>query len=184
MMRLVYRLLNCLFVFVDKVVYKTKDHILKSELLHCGTNVTIGKNCNISARNTSIGNDVYIGDGAVISASISKIYIGNKVMFGPNVEIHSGNHRFDIVGKYMFDITLDQKRPEDDRDVVIEDDVWLGAKCVILNGVRVGEGSIIGAGTVVSKDVPPYSIVTGSKQYKVRERFSPEQIAQHKTMIE
>ncbi|CCX57314.1 similar to galactoside O-acetyltransferase [Bacteroides sp. CAG:1060] len=104
-------------------------------------------------------------------------------MFGPNVEIHSGNHRFDIVGKYMFDISFDQKRPEDDLDVVIGDDVWIGAKCIILNGVHIGEGSIIGAGTVVSKDVPPYSILTGSRPLALRKRFSEEEIIEHKKQL-
>ena len=180
---LLYGLIYSFFSFFRKVDYKASDYILKKRLKSCGRNVTFGRNCFVSAPQVSIGDDVYIGDGAYISASVSNIYIGNKVMFGPNVEIHSGNHRFDIVGKYMFDISFDQKRPEDDLDVVIGDDVWIGAKCIILNGVHIGEGSIIGAGTVVSKDVPPYSILTGSRPLALRKRFSEEEIIEHKKQL-
>ena len=102
---LLYNVLYSFFSFFRKVEYKTNDYILKRLLRGCENNVTFGRNCYVSASHVSIGNDVYIGDGAYLSASISNIYIGNKVMFGPNVEIHSGNHRYDIVGKYMFDIS-------------------------------------------------------------------------------
>jgi len=79
-------------------------------------------------------------------------------MFGPEVSIHAGNHTSTLVGRFMFDIEEHEKLPEDDRDVVIEDDVWVGTRAIILNGVRIGRGAIVGAGAVVAKDVPPYAV--------------------------
>jgi len=104
-------------------------------------------------------------------------------MFGPNVSIHGGNHRTDLIGRYMIDIRLDEKLPENDQDVVIEDDVWVGANAIILKGVTIGQGSIIGAGTIVYKSIPPYTIVVSNISQKIKERWSPEQIIQHKKQL-
>ena len=102
-------------------------------------------------------------------------------MFGPNVMIATGNHRFDVIGTYMSDVK--EKREDDDKDVVIEDDVWIGMGVIILKGVHIGEGSIIGAGTIVTKDIPPYSIVTNKVTNNIRQRFTQEQLEQHKRML-
>ena len=104
-------------------------------------------------------------------------------MFGPEVSIHGGNHRTDLVGRFMIDIKMDEKLPENDQDIIIEDDVWIGTKAIILKGVTVGEGSIVGAGTVVFKDVPAYSIITGSHVQKIRKRWSKYEIDRHKEII-
>ena len=81
-------------------------------------------------------------------------------MRAPGVVIR-GAHRYDLVGKTMIEVTEDERLPENDQDVIIEDDVWIGQNAIILKGVRVGEGSIIGAGSLVTKDVPLYTIHVG-----------------------
>ncbi|MBE5039337.1 hypothetical protein INF28_02495 [Oscillospiraceae bacterium DSM 107454] len=109
-----------------------------------------------------------------------KIHIGDHVMFGPGVHIHGGNHKFSVVGKWMKELT---KQEGEDGLVVIQDDVWIGANAIILKNVTIGEGSIIGAGAVVTHDVPPYSIYTGVPLAKLRERFSADTILQHKEIL-
>ena len=81
------------------------------------------------------------------------------------------------------DITDKEKRPEDDRDIVIESDVWVGANSTILRGVTVGEGSVIAAGAVVTKDVPPYSIVGGVPARVLKMRFDEETQKEHIAML-
>ena len=83
----------------------------------------------------------------------------------------------------MIDITDKEKRPEDDRDIVIESDVWVGANSTILRGVTVGEGSVIAAGAVVTKDVPPYSIVGGVPARVLKMRFDEETQKEHIAML-
>lgn len=104
-------------------------------------------------------------------------------MFGPNVSIHGGDHRKDLVGKYMKEIKLSEKLPINDQNVVIEDDVWVGGAAIILKGVRIGEGSIIGAGCVVTRNVPPYTILVGSKSQKCYSRWTEVEIALHKIIM-
>lgn len=105
------------------------------EGLTIGNNVGIAQNCFIQVRGT--------------------VVIGNDVMFGPGVSIFSENHGFSDINVPMIE------QAEIRTGVTIEDDVWIGTKAVILDGVTVGKGSIIAAGSIVNASVPPYSIVAG-----------------------
>jgi serine acetyltransferase len=71
---------------------------------------------------------------------------------------------------------MDMGHPSCKGDIIIENDVWIGAKATIMSGVRIGNGAIVAAGSVVSKDVPPYAIVAGNPAKVVKYRFSDEQI--------
>lgn len=82
-------------------------------------------------------------------------------MFGPEVAILGGNHRTDLVGRFMKSVLEKEKKIEDDLEVIIQDDVWVGTRAIILKGVTIGRGSIIAAGAVVTKSVPPYAIAAG-----------------------
>ena len=136
-----------------------------------------------SPKNVFIGNDVFIGEGVMLSANRSNIYIGNHVLFGPNVHIHGGDHRYDIVGRWMKSITIEEKRPNvDDKDVYIDDDVWIGDGAIILKGVTVARGSIIGARAIVTKNTQPYDIVVGNNRV-VAKRFSAEEIILHEEKL-
>ena len=85
---------------------------------------------------------------------------------GTDVTIITRNHRFDRT-----DIPMMEQGFEEERPVYIGNDVWIGDRVLILPGVHIGDGSIIAAGAVVTKDVPPYSIVAGVPARKIRDRF-------------
>ncbi len=112
-------------------------------------------------------------------ATRSFIHIGNNVVFGPQVTVRGGNHRFDLVGEFIVDIDDSMKREGDDRGVRVEDDVWIGGGATVLHGVTIGRGSVIGAGAVVSRTCPPYSIVAGNPARVVRARFSKSDAENH-----
>lgn len=156
---------------------------IKSMFGSCGKNVVIARDGNFSYNNIFIGDDVSIGPRATIMSSIAKVKIGNKVMFGPGVSIITGGHRTDLIGRYMYDIKENEKLPENDRDVIIMDDVWIGANAIILKGVTVGRGSVIAAGSVVTHDVPEYSIVGGAPAKFIKMRYTEEQLEEHKRIL-
>jgi len=130
-----------------------------------------------------VGHDVHLGLRPFLNATRSTIRIGNKVIFGPEVTIRGGNHRTDLVGRFMFDVTEAEKLPENDRDVVIEDDVWIGTRAIILHGVTIGRGAIVGAGAVVAKNVPPYAIVGGVPAKVFKYRWDVETILRHEATL-
>jgi len=80
----------------------------------------------------------------------------------------------------MKDVT---KELGSDGRVVIEDDTWIGANTLILKNVRIGEGSIIGAGSVVTKDIPPYSIAVGNPAKVIKQRFTNEELVRHRASL-
>ncbi len=127
------------------------------------------------------GDDVHIGHGATFMASRSGIIIGNKVMFGPHVTIIGGDHNTSLAGRFMFDVQ--EKRPQDDQVVVIEDDVWIATGAIILKGVHIGRGAIVAAGSVVTHDVPPYSLVAGVPARVLSVRFDTRTILMHEAAL-
>ena len=95
--------------------------------------------------------------------SANGIQIGNDVLIGPNCNIVPVNHN---IRDRNIPIRL-QGYPESKGGIVIEDDVWLGASVTILDGVKIGKGAVIGAGSVVTKNIEPYSINFGVPSKKV-----------------
>lgn len=161
-------------------VYCSREYD-KSKFKHVGKKVYIGKECIFSYANITIGDDTFIGSKCVIQSAHGKIKIGSHVMFGAGVHIHGGNHTWNIPGEYMKNIG---KEPNVDGVLTIQDDVWIGSNAIILGGVKtIGEGSIIGAGSVVTKDIPPYSIAVGNPAKVIKQRFCQTELEEHKKLL-
>lgn len=156
----------------------------KKKLAHCGENVKFSvADCYLWYENIYIGNNVSIGYGADFVASKSKIIIGDHVIFGPHVSIRGGDHRTDVVGKFVDQVGDDMKLPENDQDVIFEGDNWIGMNSTILKGVTIGRGCIVAAGAVVNKSTPPYSIVGGVPAKVLKMRFTEEEIIEHERIL-
>ena len=132
-----------------------------------GAGCSIGRGAYIGVKGlVSIGNNFQLGDQASIDAGDSlPIFIGNFVAIARHSYIRSANHSFDDLTKpIMFQghnfKTIEYR--DGTYSVVIEDDVWVGANSVITSGAFIGRGSVIGANSVVSSTIPPYSIVMGN----------------------
>lgn len=116
-------------------------HIKRGVTFGTGEDISIGNFSTIGYRNTLF---------------VKELFIGNYVMLGPNVTIIGSNHNCARTDIPMFQQGVVYPGP-----IIIEDDVWIGANVTILPGVRLGKGSIVAAGAVVSKDVQPYTVVGG-----------------------
>lgn len=128
-----------------------------------GEKVTIGAHALIRPTSTFggdlgegliVGNNSNIGPFAYVGCS-GFIHIGNNVMISPRVSMYAENHNFDHPDRLMKDQGVTRSF------IRIEDDCWIASNSVILSGVTIGRGSVIAAGSVVTKDVPPYSVVGG-----------------------
>jgi len=124
-----------------------------------------------------IGDNVYLGEGFHISVH-DYLRIGDGVVAGPRLIIMGGDHEFEHIGKWFHEIREGNNLP-----VVIEQDVWIGARVTILKSVTIGEGSVIGAGSIVTKDIPPYTIAVGSPAKPVKKRFSDEDLKRHLELL-
>lgn len=145
-------------VAILEVVPGSTGESLRNSLYgyRCGEDVRILRGVTIYHPNKFfIDSNSGISSGTQIDAA-GGVTIGKEVLVGPNCIIWSQNHRFD---SNCLSIRL---QGYDYKPVVIEDDVWVAASCVILPGVTLGRGCVIAAGSVVTKSVPPEAIVVGA----------------------
>ena len=123
--------------------------------IHSGSRFILGTLDDNPHTDLIIGNDVQINWGCYISGE-GGLEIGNRVLIGPNVCILSAGHG------YIDDKKLIQEQGLTYGKIKIEEDVWIGGGAVILEGVRLGRGCVIGGGSTVVKNVPPYAVVAGN----------------------
>jgi maltose O-acetyltransferase len=141
---------------------RIRSFLLKHLFRKFGLNVNIEpKVIFYNLSESEIGDDSGIG----MNSHIGTVKIGAGVMIAQNLIALTQNHEFADTNIPMF-----KQGKAKDRPIVIEDDVWIGARVILMPGVRIEKGSIIGAGSVVTKDVPPYTIVGGNPAREIRKR--------------
>lgn len=173
-----------LFLLFLKGYDRILMHLCRSQFARCGKQVYFyPTKSELYYKTIEIGDNVYIGPGAMFLATESSIKIGDKVLFGPNVSIIGGNHSTHIIGKLMADYKLPDKLASDDLPVIISEDVWVGSGAIILNGVHIGRGAIIAAGAVVTKNVLPYTVVGGVPAKLIKFRWSIIDIIKHEDLL-
>lgn len=143
--------------------WRTRMDVLPFNQFQLGANSTIE---DFSTVNNGVG-DVIIGNNSLIGMGntiIGPIQIGNNVIFAQNIVASALNHEYRDPDQPI------QAQPILKSPIVVEDDCWIAANAVITAGVRIGKHSVIAAGAVVTKDIPPYSVAVGNpakvlKQY-------------------
>lgn len=143
-------------------LYRNVEILNKNKIIF-GSNITIAYNCFISPTSLKVGNHVWLGVNCFICG---KVEIGNNVSIGPSVCIPGTNHN------YMDANKLIRKSGDTTKGTIIKDDVWIGGNSTILDGITINQGAVIGAGSVVTKDVPEYAVVLGipAKVIKYRKK--------------
>lgn len=179
-MNLFYILKSTLLAIARRTQTKLKT-IGKSKFLTVGKGFHIGKGSRLWASNKlTIADNVYIGKDVTIECNAD---IGSYVLIANRVALLGRlDHDFRVVGTPVrFSPWVGESNQAD--KVIIEDDVWLGYGSIVLTGVRIGRGSIIAAGSVVTKDIPAYSIAAGIPAKVIDKRFDDETIIKHEQMI-
>jgi len=153
--------------FGSNSVIKSQFHAVGNKFISIGNNVSIGERVCITAWNKSeylpeiiIGNNVDIGDDCHITA-INKIKIGNNVLFGKKITISDNSHG-SCDNNEELKLHPSQRVVTSKGEVIINDNVWIGDKATILPNITIGKGAIVGANSVVTKNVPNHCIVAGN----------------------
>jgi len=168
---MIKKLVKKIYFFIlqkkNNLTVDSEDCSLKTKF---GTNIEIGKNTFVD-RNCNIGSYTYIGK----NCNITKATIGRYCSIANNVSIGQGEH--DLTKISTSSVFYDSSYEElTKKECEIGNDVWIGTDCVILRGVKVGDGAVIGANSVVTKDIPPFAIVVGSPAKIIRYRFEIKMI--------
>ena len=133
----------------------------KMMLSKCGKNVNIESGAAFTSL-VEIGNNSGIGINARL---FGKVIIGNDVLMGPDVIILTSSHQY-----LHADILIREQGRTKMCPVIIGNDVWIGARVIIMPGITIGNGAVIGAGAVVTKDVAPYTVVAGIPAKVIKQR--------------
>jgi len=150
---------------VGPVCNKIRIMCVKGIFKRCGRISTIDRMAYFgSGSEIEIGDYSGIGERCVVPKNT---IIGKYVMMAPEVHIVQNNHKFDDLKKPM----CFQGSSKDNPQTIIEDDCWIGVRTIMTPGHRIGRGSIIAAGSVVTKDVEPLSIIGGNPARLIRYRI-------------
>lgn len=160
--------------------------LAKNKNIYIGENSTFGRGTVLWAPNrTIIGNNVYIGKYCTLQADIE---MGNNIEIANTVGlIGKYDHDYSKVGvnikdaPWIGDDTYDFKGKG--KKIIIEDDVWIGYGAIVFTGVHIKRGAIVAAGSVVTHDVSPYSIVAGNPAREIGRRFSDMDIIEHERVL-
>ncbi|MBX9578562.1 MAG: acyltransferase [Chthoniobacterales bacterium] len=152
------------FTIANRVAMKCPSYFLRHWYLKSFCNVKIGKNSSICTDSFITGKHIKIGSNSVINRFC---YLDGRVplTIGDNVNISHYTHIQTLSHNYQCPNFSCICKP-----VIIESNVWIGARAIILPGVTVGEGAVIGAGAVVTKSVPPYKVAAGNPARIINER--------------
>jgi len=127
---------------------------------------SIGKGISIEHNfHCDLGNNIYVGENfyAGFNCTIldmSEVRIGNNCLLGPNVGIYTTGHNINPVDRHKTGIS---------KPITIGDNVWIGGHSVLIGGIKIGNNSIIAAGTVVTKDIPENTIYAGNPAKKIKD---------------
>jgi acetyltransferase-like isoleucine patch superfamily enzyme len=145
-------------VYVRRPFHGNAYQMLTQGRLEIGTRTVLESGVTVQSATGRIrlGQRVYLSRGVTVGA-VDLVEIGDFALVGPGCYITDGDHRFSDLARPVPEQGMRSKGP-----TVLEDNVWLGANVVVTSGVRIGRRSVIGANSVVTRDIPEFSVATGN----------------------
>lgn len=124
-------------------------------------------------------------EDSTISAAIGKFIMKKYSAAAEGLSVHTGNHMM-VVGKFYRTVTNEDKLQSGqvfDKDVVVEEDVWIGCNVTLLAGAHIGRGSIVAAGAIVNKSTPPYAVIGGVPAKFIKFKWTIDEILEHEAIL-
>lgn len=136
--------------------------------------ITRPKNCYLMGNNS-------LRDAVILNLN-AKFVLGKGSGAAEGLKVVTGNHA-QLIGKFYRTVKEDEKPHGYDKDVIVKEDVWIGVNVTLLSGVTVGRGAIVAAGTIVTKDIPPYCIAGGVPAKPIKFKWTIDQILEHESIL-
>ena len=171
--------------FIRGVYYLYKSYFgySKKKFGFCGENVVFTPPMMlINTKNIFLHDYVGIGANAFISALNAKFICKGHCAIAENFTVHVGNHAR-LLQKFITDINESNKPIGYDKDVIVEEDVWIGCNVTLLAGVHIGRGCTVAAGAVVTKSMPPYCVIGGVPAKPIKFKWTIDEIIQHESIL-
>jgi acetyltransferase-like isoleucine patch superfamily enzyme len=155
--------------------------VLRRRLKRCGKRTSFDPITStfVGLGNISLGEDVFVGPRCFISADRVAVSIGDDTIIGPEFCAIAGDHEFESPGTLYRESSRGENAP-----IEIGANVWIGARVTVLKGVRVGDGAVIAAGSLVTNDVPSMTVAAGAPAQVVRKRFTGQDAEVHRERLQ
>ena len=149
---------------------------------YCGEKVTLNPPLTLLApKNIYLYGDNKLDDAVVLAAN-AKFIMKEHSAAASGLKVATGSHAM-IIGRNYREITESEKPKGLDKDVIVEENVWIGMNVVLLSGVVVGRGSTVAAGSVVSKSLPPYCVAGGVPAKPIKFKWTIDEILEHERIL-
>lgn len=159
------------FFMSKRIFAQCAENVIITPPLLCG-----------NPKNIYFGSHIGLGPNAHISAVNAKFICKGHDAIAEGLTVHTGNHAR-VIGQYVTDITERNKPKGYDKDVIVEEDVWIGCNVTLLSGVTIGRGTTVAAGAVVAKSMPPYCICGGVPAKFIKFYWTIDQILEHEAKL-
>lgn len=182
-MSMIRKIFNTPWLRGGYFLYKSYFGIRKNKFGKIGKTTLLTPPIKIgNPRNVFLGEHTSISSYSFISATNAKFIIKDNCAVAERLTVHTGNHAR-IPGLFVTQITEKNKPSGLDKDVVVENDVWIGCNVTLLSGVHIGRGATIAAGAVVSNDIPPYCIAGGVPAKFIKYYWTIDEILSHEEKL-
>lgn len=178
MKRLLARILN----FISRLDNRLQGNVLKSGLGYCGKNVVLHKpNICSKPENIYLYDNTSIMKNWILLSDTGKFIMKEHSIASTNLVVITGNHNRVI--DHTLQDSIANRLADEEKDIVCEEEVWLGSNVVLLPGVKIGRGTTVAAGSVVNRDLPPYCLCAGVPARVKKIYWTEEQILKHEELV-
>jgi acetyltransferase-like isoleucine patch superfamily enzyme len=167
--RVVLSAQNGSIAIADSCILLNEVEIISMGVVVVGRGTTLNHHVVIKGQGVDLGNKVWVAQNCIIEGT--NIRICDRVIFGPYVHVNDGTHRIDPQTHEIF------MEPGESKPICIGENVWIGSGVMILKGVNIGPGAIIGARSVVTKDIPAFTIAVGNPARIIKNRLTGERLS-------
>lgn len=168
---------------IRQKIIAVKKNRLKNKFGYCGKNVNIGFTEIISPQNLYLHDNTNIFEGFLFLSAGGSFTMKEGSGAAQNLTVVTGNHGRCVGRRFKDKEMFVERKAETSTDIVVEEDVWIGANVTLLPGANVGRSATIGANSVVRGSVPPYAVVAGNPGKVVGFNFTPEEIIEHEKAL-
>lgn len=178
MKRILARIIN----FISRLDNRLQGSILKSGLGYCGKNVVLHKpNICSNPGNMYLYDNTSIMKNWIVLSDTGRFIMKEHSIASTNLVVITGNHNRVI--DHTLQDSIANRLADEEKDVICEEEVWLGSNVVLLPGVTIGRGATVAAGSVVNRDLPPYSLCAGVPAKVKKMYWTKEQILNHEEQV-